>query len=83
MSSQIARKVVEYFHNKSKPRDMMGSLTDRESEILSQLAKGLKYREIGEKLFISEGTVHTHLRKIYEKLQVRSRTEAVLKYMGK
>ena len=83
MSSQIARKVVEYFHRKSKPKEAINSLTERESEILSHLAKGLKYKEIAEKLFISEGTVHTHLRNIYEKLQVRSRTEAVLKFIQK
>ena len=83
MSSQIARKVVEYFHKKSKMNDALNSLTDRENEILANLAKGFRYKEIAEALFISEGTVHTHLRRIYEKLQVRSKTEAVLKYLQK
>jgi DNA-binding NarL/FixJ family response regulator len=83
MSNQIARKVVETFQpwgNASK--DTVG-LTQREQEILSHLAKGYRYKEIADALFISVETVRTHLRNIYEKLHVRSRTEAVLKYFNK
>ena len=59
----------------------MVGLTPREQEILSHLAKGYRYKEIADTLFISIETVRTHLRNIYDKLHVRSRTEAVLKYL--
>ena len=52
-------------------------------EILSHLSKGMRYQEIADTLFISVETVRTHLRKIYEKLQVRNSTEAVLQYLKK
>lgn len=79
MSSQIARKVVQAFHSASDPSKETETLTTREQEILSYLAKGYRYKEIAETLFISVETVRTHLRNVYEKLHVRSRTEAVLK----
>lgn len=81
MSSQIARMVVDSFRKMGESKEEQNNLTKREDEILSQLAKGYKYKEIGEKLFISTETVRSHLRNIYEKLQVRSRTEAVVKYL--
>lgn len=56
-------------------------LSIRETEILNLLARGFMYKEIAGHLFISTETVRTHLRNIYEKLQVRTRTEAVLKYL--
>jgi DNA-binding CsgD family transcriptional regulator len=59
------------------------NLSKREHEVLSYLAKGYRYREIAETLFISIETVRTHLRNIYEKLHVRSRGEAVLKVFPK
>lgn len=81
MSTQIARMVVKSFqNNKAIDEDL---LTKREWEILEQLAKGKKYKEIGETLFISVETVRSHLRKIYEKLHVHSSKEAILKYFGK
>ncbi len=83
MSSQIARKVVSAFQATNKSSNEMENLSQREQEILSYLAKGFRYKEIAEKLFISVETVRTHLRNIYEKLHVRSRTEAVLKYLNK
>ena len=52
-------------------------------EILSYLAKGYHDKEIADQLFLSIKTVRTHLRNIYQKLHVRSRTEAVLKYLQK
>ncbi|MBI2418241.1 MAG: response regulator transcription factor, partial [Ignavibacteriales bacterium] len=79
MSSQIARMVVESFHQKIEVPE--GNLTTREEEILTLLSKGFKYREISESLFISMDTVRTHIRHIYEKLHVRSRTEAVIKFL--
>ncbi|MBI5726401.1 MAG: response regulator transcription factor [Ignavibacteriales bacterium] len=79
MSSQIARMVVESFHQKLEVPE--GNLTTREEEILTLLSKGFKYREIAESLFISMDTVRTHIRHIYEKLHVRSRTEAVIKFL--
>ncbi len=83
MSSQIARKVVQAFQKLGRSSKETENLTTREHEILSYLAKGYRYREIAEMLFISIETVRTHLRNIYEKLQVRSRTEAVLKFLNK
>jgi DNA-binding NarL/FixJ family response regulator len=78
MSSQIARKVVEAF----QPDPLLYKLTTREKEILSYLAKGFSYKEIAEKIFISVGTVNKHIYNIYEKLHVKSSTEAVAKFWG-
>lgn len=83
MSSQIARRVVETFHAIGPSSREMENLTKREHEILSYVAKGYRYKEIADVLFISVETVRTHLRNIYEKLHVRSRTEAVLKFLQK
>ncbi|HTY10480.1 MAG TPA: response regulator transcription factor [Bacteroidota bacterium] len=83
MSNQIARKVVETFQRSGPPAGETVGLTAREQEILSHLAKGYRYKEIADTLFISVETVRTHLRNIYDKLHVRSRTEAVLKYLNK
>ncbi len=80
MSAQIARKVVQSFHaDPSAPPDVQ--LTAREEEILQSLSRGGLYKEIASDLNISVDTVHNHLRKIYQKLHVRSRTEAVVKYL--
>lgn len=82
MSAQIARKVVQSFQKKSLQNSAVSSnLTPRENEILELLTKGFLYKEIAGELSISIDTVHNHLRKIYEKLQVHSRTEAVVKYL--
>lgn len=81
MSGQIARMVVESFRNMGLSNEERDNLTKREDQILTLLAKGYKYKEIGDNLFISEETVRSHLRHIYEKLHVRSRTEAVVKYL--
>jgi DNA-binding NarL/FixJ family response regulator len=80
MSSEIARKVVQYFRQPSTSPEI-ASLTRREEEILRFLAQGYASKEIAEKLYISYDTVCSHLRHIYDKLHVRSRTEAVLKYL--
>lgn len=80
MSAQIARKVVQSFHNNDNSENDI-RLTDREEEILQSLASGNTYKEIASELDISTDTVHNHLKKIYSKLHVRSRTEAVVKYL--
>ena len=83
MSSEIARKVVQSFQSSPEAIKIMGGLTRREEEILACLAKGHLYKEIGDTLNISIDTVRSHIRHIYEKLQVKTRTEAVLKYLNK
>lgn len=80
MSSQIARQVVHSFHGPA-PEGENVNLTDRENEILALLSKGFANKEIADKLNISVPTVRTHLRHIYEKLHVRSRTEAIVKFL--
>ena len=82
MSGQIARRVLEAMQT-PKVHDDMALLTDREKEILQLLAQGFRYKEIAEKLSISTETVRTHVHKIYEKLHVQSRTDAVNKIYGK
>ncbi len=79
ISSQIARKVIEAFAVRNKTNEYFQDLTRREQELLEQLSKGYRYREIADKLFISIETVRTHIRNVYEKLQVNSRTEALKK----
>ncbi len=84
MSAQIARKVVQSFHRKQvKLSEDQAPLTVREEQVLNLLSKGYLYKEIASELSISSDTVHNHIRKIYEKLQVHSRTEAVVKYLNK
>lgn len=77
MSPQIARKVVEKFSNKNSSPNAINLLTEREKEILTFLSKGLRYKEISSQLFLSVETVRKHVRNIYSKLQVSSRTEAL------
>jgi len=78
MSWQIARKVIGSFHDVRSMKNEE-ELSERETEILQHLAKGLRYKEIADQLFISTDTVRSHVRRIYEKLQVHSRTEALNK----
>jgi Response regulator containing a CheY-like receiver domain and an HTH DNA-binding domain len=80
MTTHIARKVVQSFQ-KMESSSPTEALTAREQEVLECLAKGFLYKEIADKLGISYETVRTHIRRIYEKLQVRSRTEAVAKFL--
>ena len=82
MSPSIARQVVNYFHRRP-PRDGLSVLTAREREVLELLATGSLYKEIAERLGLSFDTVRSHLRNVYEKLHVHSRTEAVIKYLGR
>ena len=87
MSSQIARKVVAAFQNNTKENSGtdqdLGTLSNREKEILQQLSKGLMYKEIAAELFISPETVRKHVYHIYEKLHVTNRIEAVNKFFGR
>jgi len=83
MTSEIARMVVRSFLEAPKVTDVNGTdqLSAREMEILALLAEGCPNKEIAARLFISNGTVRTHLMHIYEKLHVRCRTEAAAKYL--
>jgi DNA-binding NarL/FixJ family response regulator len=81
MSMQIARKVVDYFSHAQKAAPEIATLTKREQEVLTLLAKGYLYKEIGDQLDINLSTVRTHLKHIYEKLHVQSRTEATVKFL--
>ncbi|MGD1088131.1 MAG: response regulator transcription factor [Verrucomicrobiota bacterium] len=80
MSNSIARKVVASFQEANRAGEKQNLLTPREQIVLDCLAKGLAYKQIGDQLSISINTIRTHLRHIYEKLHVQSRTEAVAKY---
>lgn len=83
MSAHIARLVVQSFHQPAAGASDLADLTRRETEILDQLARGWTSQEIADGLSLSIYTVQTHLRHIYEKLHVRSRTEAASKYLGR
>jgi DNA-binding NarL/FixJ family response regulator len=83
MSSNIARKLVSVFRETEKDLPQIHSLSARENEVLQLLSKGLLYKEIAEKLSISIATVRQHIHKIYEKLHVQNRTEALNKVYGK
>lgn len=84
MSSSIARKVIASFHEKENTSNKnFQLLSEREQEIIQLLAKGLRYKEIADKLFVSTETVRTHIRNMYEKLQVNSRTDALNKVFQK
>lgn len=84
MSPPIARLVVASFQHQSEREIQDHMLTEREKGVLDQLANGLMYKEIAAKAGISTETVRKHVRNIYEKLQVKSRMEAVRKvYPGR
>ena len=82
MSSHIARKIVQSFQQSASASAEAQSLSPREAEVLDLLAKGFLYKEIADSMKVTYATVHTHIRHIYEKLHVRSRTEAVAKHLG-
>lgn len=81
LSREIARRLVASFHRPPRAPDGE-ALTPREAEILALLAEGLLYKEIGDRLAIKLDTVGTHVKSIYRKLHVRTRTEAVVKFLG-
>src|SRR5271157_2247455 len=81
MTTHIARKVVQSFQKEGLTAQTGEALSTREQEVLDHLSQGFLYKEIAEKMGISYETVHTYIRRIYEKLQVRTRTEAVAKFL--
>ncbi|HEY5914931.1 MAG TPA: response regulator transcription factor [Verrucomicrobiae bacterium] len=81
MTTHIARKVTQSFQRAGPSSQPTENLSDREQEVLDCLSQGFLYKEIADKLGISYETVHTYIRRIYEKLQVRTRTEAVAKFL--
>lgn len=81
MTTHIARKVTQSFLRAGPSAQPTENLSEREQEVLDCLSQGFLYKEIAEKLGISYETVHTYIRRIYEKLQVRTRTEAVAKFL--
>jgi RNA polymerase sigma factor (sigma-70 family) len=87
MSGAIARKVVQSFAQpapaRQQPQQQLEALSPREQSVLELLTQGYLYKEIAESLGVSVPTVATHIRRIYEKLQVRSRSEAILKYFSR
>lgn len=83
MTTHIARKVVQSFQRTGTSPRPTENLSPREQEVLDFLAKGFLYKEIADNLGISYETVHTYIRRIYEKLQVRTRTEAVAKFLAR
>jgi DNA-binding NarL/FixJ family response regulator len=83
MSANIARKLVTVFRDQEKNLTQVASLSNRENEVLQLLSKGLLYKEIADQLSISTATVRQHIHKIYDKLHVQNRTEAINKAFGK
>ena len=83
MTPGIARRIVQHFQQAPSPTSNLARLTPREKDVLDQLARGLCYKEVADSLHIGTGTLQTHIHKVYEKLQVHSRTEAVVKYMNR
>jgi DNA-binding NarL/FixJ family response regulator len=80
MSREIARKVIASFREPLMAAGQVEDLSPREREILELLADGFPNKEIADRLGLTDGTVRWHLRHVYHKLHVRSRTEAALKF---
>jgi DNA-binding NarL/FixJ family response regulator len=82
MTSSIARKVVQSFKRATPSARTAGeNLSPREVDVLDHLAKGFSYKETAEAMGISYSTVHTHIERIYHKLHVQSRAQAVARYL--
>jgi DNA-binding NarL/FixJ family response regulator len=82
MTSSIARKVVQSFkHFASTAKPAAENLSPREVEVLDHLVKGFSYKEMADAMAISYSTVHTHIERIYKKLHVQSRAQAVARYL--
>lgn len=82
MSGPIARKVVQFFQSGEPARKESDDLSARERQVLQFLAQGYAYKQIGDELGVSMDTTRTYIRRIYEKLHVHSRTEAVVRFLG-
>jgi DNA-binding NarL/FixJ family response regulator len=86
MTPQIARRVVQHYQQAvadATPAEGLGELSSHQLAFLEQLAKGYRYKEIADNLGISMEGVRSYVRRIYEKLHVHSRTEAVVKFLGR
>jgi DNA-binding NarL/FixJ family response regulator len=81
MSNSIARKVVASFQQAEQTAEEKTHLSSREEMVLDCLAKGLTYKQTADQLNVSIDTIRTYVRRVYEKLHVQSRTEAVAKYL--
>ncbi|MBL9166906.1 MAG: response regulator transcription factor [Verrucomicrobiales bacterium] len=81
MSASIARLVVKKFHQQGQLKRHLDQLTARETEILEHISRGLSTKEIAAQLGVSDRTIGSHLRKIYDKLQVHSRSAAVSRFL--
>ncbi|HEU5125152.1 MAG TPA: response regulator transcription factor [Verrucomicrobiae bacterium] len=80
MSGEIARKVIGYFREQTAAKVEVDELTQREREVLELVVHGLSNKEIAERLSVTAEGVRWHLKRIYQKLHVHSRTEAALKF---
>ena len=80
MTNNIARRVVQAFHRQDATVPESAKLSPREREVLELLARGYLYKEIMDSLNVSRGTLNTYVRRVYEKLHVRSRSQAVAKF---
>jgi len=84
MSAHVARRVVAHLRPlRDDTRVLKDGLSEREQQVLALLAEGLLYKEIGDRLSITTGTIKQHIHRIYEKLHVQNRTEAVNRYFGR
>lgn len=84
MSAHVARRVVAHLRPTGATGSMAESgLSDREQQVLALLAEGLLYKEISDRLGITVGTIKQHIHRMYEKLHVQNRTEAVNRYFGR
>lgn len=81
MSSHIARKVVQAFQPAVHAVPLIEQLAPREQQVLELLSKGRAYKQIAAEMKLSMGTIRTYIRRIYEKLHVNCRTDAVVKYL--
>jgi DNA-binding NarL/FixJ family response regulator len=82
MTPEMARRVVQHFQQAPPSTSELASLTNREKDVLDQLARGFSYKEAADNLHIGTGTFQSYVHNIYEKLRVHSRTEAVVKYLN-
>lgn len=83
MSAPVARRVVAHLRPQQGGGVADAGLTEREQQILALLAQGLLYKEIGDRLGITVGTIKQHIHRMYEKLHVQNRTEAVNRFFGR